>query len=70
MRPTRLTWAFILLYFAKRFSPSHHSLMELHIRVVSRTYPDGVRALKDVRVRARAERGVPRASKGGFECSD
>jgi len=44
--------------------------MELHIRDVSKTYPSGVQALKDVQIRARADREFPRASKGGFECSD
>jgi hypothetical protein len=40
--------------------------VELHIRDVSKTYSDGVQALKDRQVRATAEREFPRTSKGGF----
>ena len=37
-----------LLYIAKSFSNDNYFLMELHIRDVSKTYSNGVQALKDV----------------------
>jgi hypothetical protein len=61
------TW---LLYIAKYFPYDNYFLVELHIRDVSKTCPDGVQALKYVQIRAKADREYPRASQGGVECSD
>src|SRR5215213_6064522 len=38
----------LLLYIAKYFSSNNYFMMELHIRDVSKTYSNGVQALKDV----------------------
>jgi hypothetical protein len=59
-----------LLYIAKYFPRDDYFLMQLHTRDVSKTYPGGVQTPKGVPIRASADRGFPRASKGGFECSD
>jgi hypothetical protein len=59
-----------LLYIAKYFPYDDYFLVQLHIRDVSKTYPDGVQALNEVQIRAKAGREFPRVSQGGFECSD
>jgi hypothetical protein len=52
-----------LLYLAKYFPYDNYFLMELHIRDVSKNYPNGVQALKDVQIRAKADREFPALQK-------
>jgi hypothetical protein len=56
--------------YCKVLFDNNSCLIELRICDLSKTYFNGVRALKDVQTRAEADREFTRASTGGFECSD